>query len=134
MVMMKQISVLAVASLITLSVSATASAARNGFQAHPLNDTDFEVIPGPRMDTDGYWCAAADYARRNLGAGWRDEIYILRGYGPSETTGRRTAVQFSMQMPANLGQQSSVSAGFRAGDSMSVQRANGRCNSRVNTR
>jgi len=131
---MKQINTLAIAALMALCLSATASSARDGFRAFPLNDTDFEVTPGPRMNVGGYWCAAADYARRHLDAGWQDRIYVLRGYGPSATTGRRTAVQFSMNMPTNVGQQSSVTSGFQPGYSMSVQRANGRCNRSVNLR
>ncbi|WP_052265137.1 hypothetical protein [Ruegeria sp. ANG-R] len=102
-------------------------AAPNGYQTEAMSGTEFEVIPRARQDIDGYWCAAADYARRTLGAGWHQRIYVLRGYGPSVTTGRRTAVQFTLKAPANADQQSSISAGFRPGDSMSVQGANGRC-------
>ncbi|WP_424833230.1 hypothetical protein [Ruegeria sp.] len=125
---MKQIVSCTVAALIALSIPVTADASRNGYQTEAINSTDFEVIPRARRDVDGYWCAAADFARRTLGAGWQQRIYVLRGYGPSVTTGRRTAVQFSLKMPANTPPQSSVSAGFKPGDSMSVQGANGRCN------
>ncbi len=131
MVTMKQFISLVIAALMALSVPVTANASRNGFQTAAINNTEFEVIPRGRQDIDGYWCAAADFARRNLGAGWQDRIYVLRGYGPSVTTGRKTAVQFALKMPANVDQQGSISVGFKAGDSMSVQGANGRCNRRL---
>jgi hypothetical protein len=129
---MKQVMTLAVSAAILLSVPlSSASAARNGFQTVAVNSNMFEVIPRARQDVDGYWCAAADFARRTLGAGWQQRIYVVRGYGPSEATGRRTAVQFSLQQPTNVAQQSSsISVGFKAGESMSVQGANGRCNIR----
>lgn len=111
---------------------AAVSAAPNGYRTEPINSTDFEVIPRTRQDVDGYWCAAADFARRTLGAGWQQPIYVLRGYGPSVTTGRRTAVQFSIKPPAGgVPQQNSfVTSGFQPGYSMSVQGANARCNVR----
>lgn len=126
---MKKVMTLAVSAVILLTVPvSSASAARNGYQTVSVNNTVFEVIPRARQDVDGYWCAAADYARRTLGAGWQQRIYVWRGYGPSEATGRRTAVQFSLQQPTNVAQQSSsFSVGFKAGESMSVQGANGRC-------
>ncbi|MBO9446276.1 hypothetical protein [Ruegeria sp. R14_0] len=129
---MKQVMTLAAAAAILLSVPATASAARNGFQTVALNNTEFEVIPRARRDVDGYWCAAADFARRTLGAGWQDRIYVVRGYGPSEATGRRTSVRFSIAPPAGGQPQqgSFLTSGFNPGESMSVQGANGRCNVR----
>ncbi|WP_298932696.1 hypothetical protein [uncultured Ruegeria sp.] len=129
---MKQIIVSATLAAFAFSIPATADAAPNGYRTEPINSTEFEVIPRARQDTDGYWCAAADFARRKLGAGWQQRIYVLRGYGPSVTTGRRTAVQFSLKPPAGgVPQQSSfITVGFPVGYSMSVQGANGRCNIR----
>ncbi|MES0825182.1 hypothetical protein [Ruegeria sp. SCP11] len=115
-----------------LTTSASASFARFGYQTVALNNSVFEVIPRGRTDVDGYWCAASDFARRTLGASWQQRIYVKRGYGPSEATGRRTAVQFSLTPPDGVPQQSSgvFSAGFQPGFSMSVSAANGRCNTR----
>ncbi len=129
---MKKFITTAVTAAVLLSTPASASAARNGFQTVALNNSVFEVIPRSRRDVDGYWCAAADFARRTLDAGWQDRIYVVRGYGPSEATGRRTAVQFSTQPPAGeVPQQGSfITSGFNPGESMSVQGANGRCNVR----
>ncbi|MEX0308161.1 MAG: hypothetical protein AB3N12_12325 [Ruegeria sp.] len=124
---MKQIFLCAFAALLMTSSPEMADAAPNGYRTEAMSGTEFEVIPRARQDIDGYWCAAADFARRKLGAGWQQRIYVLRGYGPSVTTGRRTAVQFTLKAPANADQQSSFSVGFQPGSSMSVQGANGRC-------
>ncbi len=127
---MKQVLTYTTIALIAFGASSS-SAAPNGFQTMGIDATDFEVIPRARQDIDGYWCAAADFARRKLGAGWQQQIYVLRGYGPSVTTGRRTAVQFTLNAPANAPQQSSISvSNFQPGHSMSVQGANARCSRR----
>ncbi|WP_037309371.1 hypothetical protein [Ruegeria halocynthiae] len=128
---MKKIVTCAALAAITLSVPMTASAARYGFQTVAVNNSVFEVIPRSRRDADGYWCAAADFARRTLGAGWQQPIYVVRGYGPSEATGRRTAVQFSITPPKGVDlNNNTISVGFKAGQSRSVQSANGLCNRR----
>lgn len=129
---MKKIMTYAGLAAIVLGSTASASFARFGYQTVALNQTAFEVIPRGRTDVDGYWCAASDFARRTLGASWQQRIYVKRGYGPSEATGRRTAVQFSLTAPEGVPQQSSgvFSAGFQPGFSMSVSAANGRCNIR----
>ena len=78
-----------------------------------------------------YWCAAADYSQRGLKAAWTAKIYIARGLGPSVTTGRRSAVQFTLDpkaagvtpTPPSL----SINA-LKTGDSLSVQQAFTYCN------
>lgn len=128
---MKRIIIIALAAW-AANFPAGVSAAPNGYRTEPINSTDFEVIPRTRQDVDGYWCAAADFARRKLGAGWQQRIYVLRGYGPSVTTGRRTAVQFSLKPPSGgtPQQNSGIISGFPPGYSMSVQGANAQCNVR----
>lgn len=126
---MKQVFAYSIAAAISLTVPVVVDAAPNGFQTEAMSATSFEVIPRARKDIDGYWCAAADFARRKLGAGWQQQIYVLRGYGPSVTTGRKTAVQFTLKKPSNVPQQgSNPFSPFKAGDSVSVQGANARCN------
>jgi len=128
---MKRVLTLSLLAAFASTAGIPAHAARNGFETNAISATEFEVIPRARRDIDGYWCAAADFARRTLGAGWQQRIYVLRGYGPSVTTGRKTAVQFSLTPPSGSAQQGSgISAGFVPGDSMKVQSANGRCNVR----
>lgn len=129
---MKKLMTCAALAAIVLSTPASATFARFGYQTVGLNSTDFEVIPRGRTDIDGYWCAASDFARRTLGASWQQPIYVKRGYGPSEATGRRTAVQFTLKAPANVSQQQSGinSFNFNPGNSLSVSAANARCSTR----
>ncbi len=125
---MKNLVLVTCAAVLSLSANASFAVGAFGFDANAISDTEFEVIPRTRKDIDGYWCEASDFARRILGASWQQQIYVLRGYGPSVTTNRRTAVQFSLTKPTNTAQEGSgVFSGFRPGDSMSVQRANTRC-------
>ncbi len=109
---------------------AQAFSTQNGYRAYQVNNAVFEVVPRGRSRTNDYWCAAADFARRGLGAGWRQQIYIVRGYGPSEATGRKTAVQFTLD-PQAAGvtplEGGGIRTGFQPGDSMSIQQANGFC-------
>ncbi|WP_420584383.1 hypothetical protein [Ruegeria sp.] len=128
---MNQVMTYAALAAIVLSTPASAFSGRIGYQTVSLNNSVFEVIPRGRTDADGYWCAAADYARRTLGAGWKEKIYVVRGYGPSEATGRRTAVQFSISPPQGVDTNvKTVSVGFVPGQSRSVQSANGLCHRR----
>ncbi len=126
---MKQVMTYAALAAVVLSTPVSATGfARLGYQIASVNSNVYEVIPRGRTDVDGYWCAAADYARRTLGAGWKQPIYVVRGYGPSEATGRRTAVQFSINPPAGVSTPTkTVSVGFVAGQSRSVQSANSLC-------
>ena len=111
---------------------AHAFSGRRGTTVNPVNSAVFEVVPRSSGNGEVFWCGAADYARRVLGAGWQDRIYIARGRGESVTTGRRSAVQFTLD-PAAAGitpaeQQSLSLNSLRVGESMSVQQANNYCN------
>ncbi|SLN31267.1 hypothetical protein RUM8411_01296 [Ruegeria meonggei] len=129
--LMEKILSYAVFAALVLGTPASAFNGRLGYQTVAVNSSIFEVIPRGRTDADGYWCAAADFARRSLGAGWQQPIYVVRGYGPSEATGRRTAVQFSITPPEGVDLNvMSNSVGFIPGQSRSVQSANGLCNRR----
>jgi hypothetical protein len=111
--------------------AALAFSGRRGTSVAPVNNLVFEVVARSSGSGPIFWCGAADYARRALGAGWRDTIYIARGRGPSVTTGRRSAVQFTLDaagagvtpIPPSLSLNS-----LKAGDNMSVQQANNYCN------
>ncbi|SDC89920.1 hypothetical protein [Ruegeria marina] len=123
---------LATATLIGLSVPADALTTRIGARVLDVDGVVFEVVPRGRQRTGDFWCAASEYARRALGAGWNDRIYIARGRGPSVTTGRKTAVQFTMS-PQAAGitplenDLTSIRVGLKVGDNMSVNQANGYC-------
>ncbi|TMV08046.1 hypothetical protein FGK63_11410 [Ruegeria sediminis] len=128
--MFKFIGITVTATTLVLATQAQAFSSANGYRVNQVDNAVFEVIPRGRSNTNFYWCSASDYARRVLGAGWQDRIYIARGYGPSVTTGRKTAVQFTLN-PQAAGVTPLESGGFRsglqAGDSMSVQQANAYC-------
>jgi len=97
----------------------------------PVNKAVFEVVARGSGTGYAYWCGAADYARRALGADWQDTIYIARGRGESVTTGRRSAVQFTLDPVAAgitpTGSSISLNA-LKVGDNMSVTQANSYCN------
>lgn len=117
-----------------VAVSASTSSggsfvSRYGPRVNQVNNAIFEVIPHAGVMTDDYWCAAADYARRRLGADWSDQVYVASSYTTSVTTGRRSAVQFTLD-PAGAGITPidvSFRSGFKVGDSMSVNQADSRC-------
>ena len=115
--------------------AASAFSTRAGARVNPVNASVFEVVPRGSGASSHYWCGAAEYARRALGAGWKAQIYIARGLGPSVTTGRRSAVQFTLD-PDAAG--ITPTGTFRnhnsleTGESMSVQRGNIYCNRTTN--
>ncbi|MFC3616053.1 hypothetical protein ACFORG_20065 [Lutimaribacter marinistellae] len=122
--------VIAVAALSLGAMPAFAFTSIVGQRVYQLNENVFEVVPRGRSRTTDYWCSASEFARRALGAGWRDRVYIVRGYGPSVATGRRTAVQFTLY-PDRAGvaplPPGGIRTGLKPGDSMSISQANGFC-------
>ncbi|WP_035920176.1 MULTISPECIES: hypothetical protein [Leisingera] len=123
---------LCAASLACLSgIPATADSftTTRGVRVLTVNDTVYEVVPRGSGGTWDYWCAAAEYARRELGAGWMDRFYVVRGRDVSVTTGRRSSVQFTLY-PKRSGVEPKtgwLSLGFRPGESMSVQQGYSYC-------
>jgi len=115
---------------LALPIPAEAFTGRHGTRVNPMGDSSFEVIARTGGPVDEYWCGASDYARLVLGAPWTAQIYLLRGRGHSVTTGRRTAVQFTMDAdaapPEGQGQFQRYSL-LNPGSHMSVQRAAGFC-------
>jgi len=82
--------VLALAAL-PATLSAQNYRAVNYLTVVPLTSTSFEVIEANGEGSRGMWCAAADYAERQLHA--RDRVYIAEARGPSKTaTGRKSVV------------------------------------------
>lgn len=125
---MKPVAAAAIAAtslMMAFPASLDAKASRHSIRVNPVSDGIFEVIPGAGNGIL-FWCGAADYAQRVLRVPWSAKLHISRGLGPSETTGRRSAVQFTLD--ANLaataptGGYGSVNS-LQAGDTMSVQRA-----------
>ena len=111
---------------LALAIPAEAFTGGRGIRVNPMSGSSFEVIAPIGGPVDDYWCGASDYARRVLGAPWTAQIYLLRGRGPSATTNRRTAVQFTMDADAapeeGQGQFQRYSL-LNPGSHMSVQQA-----------
>ncbi len=133
--MLRRAVVVSLFSVFAAVQAADALTTRNGVRVNPVNDAVFEAVP--RGSTTGavFWCAASEYARRALKAGWQDEIYVASPMGPSVTTNRRSAVQFTMdpQAAGITPIQSTHSLNrFNVGDHMSVQQANRFCEEQPN--
>jgi hypothetical protein len=97
-----------------------------GARVNPVNSAVFEVVPRSSGDGQIFWCSAADYAQRALGASWQAQLYIVRGRAPSVTTGRRSSVQFTLDPTAAGVTPAPSSISLNAldpGENMSVQQA-----------
>jgi hypothetical protein len=110
---------------------ASAFTSRDGARVNPVSDAVFEVVPRGSGLGRNFWCSAGDYAHRALKAPWQAQLYIFRDRGPSETTSRRSAVQFTLQSslvgsPA-ANSYASVNS-LRRGDNMRVRDAFNFCN------
>jgi len=110
--------------------SSNAFAGPRGTVTAPVNNVVFEVGTRGSGISDYLWCGAANFARRSLGAGWRDDIYLVRGRGKGEVTNKGTAAQFTLD-PAAAGvsplPEGQAADTMTVGFSMSVQRANSLC-------
>lgn len=114
----------------TLSASVGPDFVFNGIKVNQVNSAIFETSPGRSSRSDNMWCAASEYARRKLGASWQQELYVVRGYAPSQTTGSPTSVQFTLDPKAAglTADNPGFGSGFQAGANVSVQQASIRCN------
>lgn len=101
-----------------------------GMRVNPVDANVFETVSRGAASGREYWCAASDYARRALGASWQAKIYIARTRGPSVTTNKKSAVQFTLNPQAAGVAPAAPSISLNAlreGDSMSVQQAHSYC-------
>jgi len=81
---------------------ATSSGAQNsmthaGFEINPVNDVVYEAVSTGAHGGTAFWCAAGLFVEAVLNVPPKTEIYVVRGAGPSETTGRRSAAQFTVE-------------------------------------
>lgn len=117
-------------SIIAIPQSGHAFAATNGLSVEPVNDAVFEVNDWRGSPASAFWCAAANYARRELKADWKRRVFIARTMGPSVTSNRGSAVHFTIDQDAagvaTAGAGRSLGS-FVVGDNMTVQQANGYC-------
>lgn len=79
-----------------LAGAAEAFTSRKSARVNPVSDQVFEVVPIAGGTGIDYWCGAGDYAMRALGSPISAMVYVSRAMGPSETTNRRSAVQFTL--------------------------------------
>ena len=119
------------ASLVVVSIptGSEAFSARHGTRVNPVDGVVFEVVPKGSGLSNEIWCGAAEYARRGLGAAWTDRIYVSRGRGESVTTGRRSAVQFTLD-PNGAGvipSENWLQIGFSVGNNMTIRQATEFC-------
>jgi len=90
-----------------LAFMATNSVAKNsmthaGFVINPVNDVVYEAVSEGAHGGAAFWCAAGMFVETVLKKSPKTEIYVVRGAGKSETTGRRSAAQFTID-PAAAG-------------------------------
>ena len=95
----------------------------------PLSDGSFEVAPPRGQVLDGYWCAAADYARRGLGADWGQDIYVARGLGDGVAINRTSTVIFTLTpVPSDKPDRFITRTNaVHVGDRLNVQEADHKC-------
>lgn len=135
--MKKLLSCLVAATLVTSACTEVASASkgtRNGARVFPLEGGRFEVAPPVGSGGGEYWCAASDYARRYLGAGWQTQIFAASEKGLGEASGRKSTVVFTLT-PDGPGTPQGTFRGinkFKVGDSMTVSEGDSECNSTFN--
>jgi hypothetical protein len=103
----------------------------------------FEVIEASGAGPTHLWCAAADHARRNLGAAASQRIYVAEPLGHSQTgvaqPKAQRSVMFSLIPPATGPDQAHAFSGVRlayltvrrAGSSLSLSQALHYCTDRA---
>lgn len=125
---------LALAGVVSLATVLPALAGEfrgtRGTRVNAIDSSVFEVVAKSSSRGPDFWCGASEYARRVLGRGWSEHVFVAREMGPSVTTDRRSAVHFTLDANrvggAQQGGVRSVNR-FRVGDSMSIQQANTYC-------
>ncbi|MFT4961299.1 MAG: hypothetical protein ACI92Z_002388 [Paracoccaceae bacterium] len=118
-----------VLTIAAMPQSGHAFAATNGLFVEPVGGVVFEVSDWRGARAPAYWCAAANFAKRELKAGWKDTLYIVRTKGPSTTT-KGSGVQYTIDAAA-AGVAPAKKLGsmevFAVGDNMTLQQANSYC-------
>lgn len=88
------------AGALALGVSGVAAFAADmygeGFEIHPVNDIVYEAVSDGAHGGAAFWCAAGEFVEIKLKASPDTQIFVVRGAGVSETTGRKTAAQFTI--------------------------------------
>ena len=127
--MFSRLPAVAIASVLAVATALPASAltTRHGVRVNPVGNGVFEAIGNSSIPEGHFWCAASEYARLRLNAGWTDKIYLVRGLGPSVTTNRRSAVHFSLSLTGEPADKVSLFQRLEVGSSRSVRQGKNEC-------
>lgn len=103
--------------------------ARTQARVYALDGKTFEVVPPLGAEAGAYWCAASEFARRELGADWSREIYVKKGRAASVVTGRIETITFSLEEVARDTPEPLIRRTFsyKPGDSFTVASAESSC-------
>ncbi len=103
--------------------------ARTQARLYALDGKSFEVVPPLGAPAAAYWCAASEFARREMGADWSQEIYVQKGRAPSTVSGRIETVTFTLNETPRAEPFGLIrrAYGFKPGDNFSVSSAEGFC-------
>ena len=101
----------------------------NRFEVNPIGNGVFEVVPrGGRRGATDYWCAAGDYAYRELRTPAVQRVYLYRAIGPSVTRPGRKAAQFSLTPPPGADTRPSITFSMKdVGDNLQAAAAQQYC-------
>ena len=91
-----------VIGLVIASSAVQAGGIQGRYEVNPVNDVVYEVVSQGAYGGAAFWCAAGEYVETELKISSNPEIYVAREAGPSETTGGKTAAQFTLD-PAAAG-------------------------------
>lgn len=102
-----------------------------GERVYALEGGVFEVALMDQGYLPGYWCNAGNYARRALGAGWNDRVYVHRGLGPGVAANRKNTVLFTLTPPGAPQSEGAIVRinAFKPGQNLTVRNAESQCRS-----
>jgi hypothetical protein len=90
----------AVSVLLCLPASASTFRAINGVEVLPVNKSEIEVFSRRSPPKEQYWCAAADFLRRQ-GLPWKTRVYVAQGYARGKVSGVPSTVTFTIDPVAS---------------------------------
>lgn len=86
--------------LLGLPASASTFRAINGVEVVPVNSYEIEVFSRWGDPKEQYWCAAADFLRRQ-GMPWKTRVYVAKGWSRGKVTGVPSTVTFTIDPAAS---------------------------------
>ncbi len=92
--------VAAVSLLLSLPASAASFRAINGIEGDPISAYELEVFSRRSAPKEQYWCAAADFYRRQ-GVAWKTRIYVAQGFHRGTVSGAPSTATFTLDPAAS---------------------------------